>query len=277
MAGVITPISSSCKRVALCRPTISSPRRIRAVDDAHEGDHAAVLVVDGVEHERARRARRVARRRRDALADGVEHGADADAGLGGDAQHVVGLVAEEVGDLRGGPSGSAAGRSILLRTGTISRSLSIARCALARVCASTPCAASTTRMRALAGGQRARDLVAEVDVPGRVDEVQLVGLALVRPEHAHGLRLDRDPALALEIHGVEHLVAHLALGHRAGDLQDAVGQRRLAVVDVRDDREVADAGLRPRAASWHATAYRRPRRADGVATRPARAPAPGCA
>ncbi len=42
------------------------------------------------------------------------------------------------------PSGSAAGRSILLTTGMISRLLSIARCALATVCASTPCAASTT-------------------------------------------------------------------------------------------------------------------------------------
>jgi hypothetical protein len=28
-----------------------------------------------------------------------------------------------------------------------------------------------------------------------------------------------------------------------GHLQDAVGQRRLAVVDVGDDREVADVGL----------------------------------
>ena len=33
--------------------------------------------------------------------------------------------------------------------------------------------------RALAGGQRARHLVVKVDVPGRVDEVQLVGLAVL--------------------------------------------------------------------------------------------------
>ena len=42
------------------------------------------------------------------------------------------------------PSGSADGRSILLTTGTISRSFSIARYAFASVCASIPCAASTT-------------------------------------------------------------------------------------------------------------------------------------
>ncbi len=96
---------------------------------------------------------------------------------------------------------------------------------------------------ALAGRERARDLVAEIDVAGRVDQVELVELALVRPGHAHRLGLDRDAALALEIHRVEHLLAHLALRDRARELQDAIGQRRLAVVDVRDDREVANAGL----------------------------------
>src|SRR5262249_54629574 len=39
------------------------------------------------------------------------------------------------------------------------------------------------------------------------------------------------------------LVAHLAPGYRLGQLEDAVGERRLAVVDVRDDREVADLAL----------------------------------
>ena len=54
------------------------------------------------------------------------------------------------------------------------------------------------------------------------------------------MRLDRDAALALEVHRVEDLRFHLARLERAGDLEKAVCQRRLAVVDVRDDREVAD-------------------------------------
>ena len=37
------------------------------------------------------------------------------------------------------------------------------------------------QQRALARGQRARDLVGEVDVAGRVDQVQLVGLAVAAP------------------------------------------------------------------------------------------------
>jgi hypothetical protein len=78
-------------------------------------------------------------------------------------------------------------------------------------------------------------------VAGRVDQLQLVGLAVGRREEdAHRLCLDRDPALALEVHRVEQLRAHLARRDRVRQLEDAVGQRRLAVVDVGDDREVAD-------------------------------------
>ena len=85
-------------------------------------------------------------------------------------------------------------------------------------------------------GQRARDLVGEVDVARRVDQVQDVGLAVVgmvgQPDR---VRLDRDPAFALEVHRVEHLGFHLALLQRAGHFEKPIGERRLAVVDVRDD------------------------------------------
>src|SRR5690606_30984388 len=96
--------------------------------------------------------------------------------------------------------------------------------------------------RAFARRQRAGDLVREVDVPGRVNQVEDVRLAVVgRVVEAHGMRLDGDPALALEVHAVEHLRLHLTGLQRAGDLEETVGQRRLAVVDVRDDREVTNA------------------------------------
>ena len=55
-----------------------------------------------------------------------------------------------------------------------------------------------------------------------------------------GLRLDRDAALALEVHRVEHLRLHLAVGQAAAALDQAIGERRLAVVDVRDDGKIAD-------------------------------------
>src|SRR2546421_5371345 len=74
---------------------------------------------------------------------------------------------------------------------------------------------------------------------GRVDEVELVSLAvLCRIRHADRLELDRDPTLPLQIHRVEDLVLHVALADRSRVLEEAVGQRRLAVVDVGDDAEV---------------------------------------
>jgi hypothetical protein len=78
-------------------------------------------------------------------------------------------------------------------------------------------------------------------VSGRVDQVELVGLAVARlVGQRGGLRLDRDAALALQVHGVQHLLAHLAVGEAAATLDEAVGQRRLAVIDVGDDRKIAD-------------------------------------
>jgi len=55
-----------------------------------------------------------------------------------------------------------------------------------------------------------------------------------------GVRLDRDPTLPLEVHGVEDLVAELPVFHRPAALDEAVGERRFAVIDVGDDAEVAD-------------------------------------
>ena len=75
----------------------------------------------------------------------------------------------------------------------------------------------------------------------RVDEVELVGLSVVGIiHHAHGIRLDRDATLSLDVHGVEELGLHVPLVHRVGQLENAVGDRRLAVVDVGHDREVPD-------------------------------------
>ncbi len=95
--------------------------------------------------------------------------------------------------------------------------------------------------RALARGERPADFVGEIHVAGRVHQVKDIVLAVprlvVQPD---GLRLDRDAALALDIHGIEHLVAEVALIHAAGQLDQPIGQRRLAMVDMGDDREVAD-------------------------------------
>ena len=111
---------------------------------------------------------------------------------------------------------------------------------LARVCASNFCEASTTAERVLARLQAARDF-RKIDVAGRVDEIQLVEIAVVGFVITDSVGFDGDTALTLEVHGAEHLLHHLALARkRARDFEQTICQRRLAVVDVRDDREVPD-------------------------------------
>ncbi len=74
------------------------------------------------------------------------------------------------------------------------------------------------QQRALAGGERAVDLVGEVDVAGRVDQIEDVILAVAGAVfEPHRLRLDGDAALALDIHGIEHLLDHFARFEPAGD------------------------------------------------------------
>src|SRR5438477_7002781 len=71
--------------------------------------------------------------------------------------------------------------------------------------------------------------------------MQLVELPVAgRVYQRSGLSLDRDAALALEVHRVQHLLTHLPVREAAAALYEAVGERRLAMVDVRDDRKVAD-------------------------------------
>ena len=111
---------------------------------------------------------------------------------------------------------------------------------MASVCASTPCEASTSSS---APSHAASERVTSYEKstwPGRVDQVQDVLLPVVglvgQPD---GVRLDRDAALALEVHAVEDLRLHLTRLERPGDLEKPVGERRLAVIDVGDDGEVA--------------------------------------
>ncbi len=100
-----------------------------------------------------------------------------------------------------------------------------------------PCDASTSRITPSHAASDRDDLVAEVDVAGRVDQVDDVAV----PLEPHVLGLDRDAALALEVHRVEVLGAHVARVDGAGQLEEPVGERRLPVVDVGDDAEAADA------------------------------------
>ena len=78
-------------------------------------------------------------------------------------------------------------------------------------------------------------------MPRRVDQVQLVLEAVARAiSQRNALSLDRDAALALEVHRIEDLVLHLAFREATAKLNEPIRKRRLAVINVGDDREISD-------------------------------------
>ena len=212
-----------------------------AVLHAHEGDDAEVGVVPAVDQQRLERRVAVALGRRQALDHRLQQVVDADAGLGRDPDRLGRVDADHVLDLPGDPLGIGRRQVDLVEDRDdlvvgLDRVIGVGeRLRLDAL------AGIDHQQRALAGGERAADLVGEVDVAGRVHQVQDVGLAVLRRVvEPHGLRLDGDAALALDVHRIEHLVVELALRHRPAAQQQPVGQRALAVVDMGDDREIAD-------------------------------------
>ncbi len=166
---------------------------------------------------------------------------DALAGLGADPQHVVGLAADDLRDLLGVLLRLRRGQVDLVEHRDDVQVVLEREVEVGQRLRLDALRGVDQQQGALAGGQRAADLVGEVDVARGVDHVQDVVPAVVRgPRHADVLRLDGDAALALDVHLVEVLRAHLPRVDDAGELQHPVGQRRLAVVDVGDDAEVAD-------------------------------------
>ena len=85
--------------------------------------------------------------------------------------------------------------------------------------------------------QDALHLAAEISVAGGVDDVD----AGVAPDHRGALGEDGDAALALQVVAVQRAVRHhLVVAERAGLAEELVDQCGLAMVDVSDDRDVAN-------------------------------------
>ena len=74
-----------------------------------------------------------------------------------------------------------------------------------------------------------------------INQVELIDLAGARcVVQRDTLRLDGDTALALLVHGIKYLVFHLAVSEPPAHLDEAVCKRGLAVIDMRNDREIAN-------------------------------------
>ena len=207
---------------------------------AHQHDDAAIGVEPRIEDQRLQRRIGIARGRRQPVNDRFKHLVHALAGLGAHRDRVGRVQAHRLLDGLLGAQDVGRGQIDLVDDGDDFEAVIDGQIGVGQGLRLHALAGVHHQQRALARGQRARNLIAEVHVAGRVDQVELVGVAVVRlVHHAHGMGLDGDAALALQVHVVQDLGLHLAAGDRAGQFQQTVAQRRLAVVDVGDDGEVA--------------------------------------
>ena len=74
-----------------------------------------------------------------------------------------------------------------------------------------------------------------------VDQVQQVVIS-IRGLVLEGNRvaLDRDSPFSLDIHGIEHLFMELTLRNAITGLNQSVGKRRLAMIDVGNNAEISN-------------------------------------
>ncbi len=155
-------------------------RQDLAVDDAHVGHHTAIDVVDGVEDHRPSRRVGVALRSGHLTHDVVEQIGDAIARLAGHPQHVAGLAADDVGDLACVAVGIGGGQVDLVQHRDDVQ-VAVQRQVQVRQRLRLDALGGVHQQhRAFARLQRTRHLVGEVDVAGRVDQVQhVIGAALL--------------------------------------------------------------------------------------------------
>ena len=70
-------------------------------------------------------------------------------------------------------------------------------------------------------------------------EVELVDLAVISLiSQTYGFCLDGDATFSFQLHAVEHLLSYLLPSHRASQLDESVGERRLAMVYMGNNAEI---------------------------------------
>ena len=151
-----------------------------AIHHADVGHDALVLVVGGVEHEGAERGVGVAGGRGGFGHDAVQQLAHAGAGLGGDAHDLGRVSAQKVHQFAGDLFGARGGQVGLVDDGNDGQVQFERGVGVGQSLGLDALGGVDQQHGALAGGQGAGHLVAEVHVAGGVDQVERVGRAANR-------------------------------------------------------------------------------------------------
>lgn len=208
-------------------------------DDADVGNNAAKLIVKGIEDGSAEETVGVFDGWGDEFDDGFEDLLDADAHLGGGGDGVFSGDREDFLELLTAAWDVGGGEVDFIEDGDDGEFLLHGEVHVGHGLGFDALGGIDDEDGAFARGEGAGDLVGEVDVPGRVEEVELVGLPVLGLEgKGDGVGFDGNSFFALEVHGVEVLGLGLALGDRLCFFHEAIGQGRFAMIDVGDDGEV---------------------------------------
>ena len=213
----------------------------RPVHDPHEHDNPDVVIEPGVDDQGLQRGIGLPPRRGDARDDRFQDVDHTFAGLGAAQNRVLCRNADDVLDFRDDPGRLRRRQVDLVQHRHDLHALLGRGIAVRDRLRFHALRGVDHEQRPFAGGQRSRHLVREIHVPRRVDQIEVIHLTIARGvAQRRGLGLDGDAALALEVHRIEHLRRHLAVRQAAAELDEPIGQRGLAMIDVGDDREVAD-------------------------------------
>ncbi len=211
------------------------------VNDAHQHHNTDIIVEPGIDDQRLQRRLGVPLRRRHLGNHGFEHFTYAQASLGRAMHRVRSIDADHLLDL--------ANRIIRVRRRQIdlvqhrhdldtefNRGVAVRHglCldALRRI---------DHQQRPFARGKRAANFITEVDMSWSVDQIEVIDFTVHRLVRQRScLRLDRNTALAFQIHRIKHLRFHFAIRQPTAQLNDSVGQSRLAMVDMGNDGEITN-------------------------------------
>ena len=211
------------------------------VDHADKNDNAQIRVIPAVDQHRFQRGVTVAFGRRQFLHNRFERFLDADAGFGGDLDRVGGVDADDILDLFGNAVTFGRGQVDLVEDG---HDFVIRVDGLVDVGERLrlhPLGAVDDQKRAFDRAHGAGDLVSEVDVAGRVDEVEDIRLPILGGVfQPHGVGFDGDAAFAFNVHRIQKLRLHIPVRDGIGVLDQAVGERGFPVVDMGHDGEVTN-------------------------------------
>ena len=211
-----------------------------AAHDAYVGHRATVLIEDRIEDE-SPQGTVVGFRGRDTVQDGLQHRFDPDSVSRAGQYHVFGVDAQQIHDLARHDIDPRVGQIDLVDDRDDGEVVLQGQVQIADRLRLDALYGVHDQERAFTGREAPGNLVGKIDVSGGIDQIQRERPSVRRiVGHADRVGLDRDAPLPLQVEIIEHLGTHLQGRYGARHLQQPIRQRRFAVIDMRDDGEVAN-------------------------------------